>query len=131
MLAQPLDVRDQMAGRFFFQGSMRDAISRPSLIEQYDSISFRVEEAAILCDQSAARTAVKKDGWLTVRVPAQLVINVMDVRYLQHPMLVRLYRIVKSFHHFTHSWIKTIVGFPSLILHQAKQHRDTGTVPRA
>jgi hypothetical protein len=91
---------------------MRDAISRPSLIEQYDSISFRVEEAAILCDQSAARTAVKKDGRLAVRVPALLVINVMDIRYFQHPMLVRLYRIVKSFHHFTHIWIKNDCQFP-------------------
>src|SRR5215813_6939371 len=112
MLAQPLDVRDQMPGCVFFQGSMRDAISRPPLIEQYDSIGFRVEEAAILCDQSAARTAVKKDGRLTVRVPALLVINVMDFRRLQHPMLVRLYRIVKSFHHFTHSWIYTDCRFP-------------------
>src|SRR5215510_3407111 len=125
MLAQPLDVRDQMPGRVFFQRSMRDAISRPSLIEQYDSIGFRVEEGAILCDQSAARTAVKKDGRLTVRVPALLVINVMDFRYLKHPMLVRLYRIVKSFHYFTHCWIKTDCRFPSFILNRSRQYRDT------
>src|SRR5215470_12274361 len=112
MLAHPLDVRDQMPGCVFFQGSMRDAISRPTLIEQYDSIGFRVEEAAILCDQSTARTSVKKDGRLTVRVPALLVINVMDFRYPQHPMLVRHYRVVKSFHHFTHSWIKNDCRFP-------------------
>src|SRR5215510_3702813 len=112
MLAQPLDVRDQTPGRVIFQGSMRNAIARPSLIEQYNPIGFRVEEAAILCDQSGARTAVKKDNRLTVRVPALLVINVMDVRYLQHPLLVRLYRIVKSFHHFTHSRIKTDRRFP-------------------
>src|SRR5262245_39673337 len=112
MLAQQLNVRDQMPGRVFFQGGMRDAISRPSLIEQYDSIGFRVEEAAILCDQSAARTAVKKDGRLTVRVPALFVINVMDIRYLQHSLLERLYRIVKSFHYFTRSRINTDCRFP-------------------
>src|SRR5215467_10725691 len=106
MLAQPLDVRDQMPGCVFFQGSMRNAIARPSLIEQYNSIGFRVEEAAIACDQSGARTAVKKDNRLTIRIPALLVINVMNFRHLQHPMLVRLYRIVKSFHHFTYSQIK-------------------------
>src|SRR5262249_57941068 len=106
MLAQPLDVRDQMPGCVFFQGSMRNAIACPSLIEQYNSIGFRVEEAAIVCDQSGARTAVKKDNRLTVWIPALLVINLMDVRYLQHPLMVRLYRIVKSFHNFTSSWIK-------------------------
>src|SRR5262249_36106715 len=112
MLAQPLDVRDQMPGCVFFQGSMRSAISCPSLIEQYNSIGFRVEEAAIVCDQSGARTAVKKDNRLTVWVPALLVINVMYVRYLQHPLLVRLYRIVKIFHHLSYSWLKNDCQFP-------------------
>src|SRR5215470_20381105 len=100
MLAQPLDVRDQMPGCVFFQGSMWSAIACPSLIEQYNSIGCRVEESAIVCDQSAAGAAVKKDNGLAVRVPALLVINVMGFGYLQHPMLVRLYRIVKSFHQF-------------------------------
>src|SRR5262245_30036376 len=112
MLAQLLDVRDQMPGGVFFQGSMRNAIPCPSLIEQYNSIGFRVEEAAIVCDQSAARTAVKKDNRLTVGITALLVINVMDARYLQHPFLVRLYRIVKSFHNFTYSWIKVDCRLP-------------------
>src|SRR5882672_10942939 len=103
MPAQPLDVRDQMPGRVFFEGSMLNAIASPSLIEQYNSIGFRVEEAAIVRDQSGARTAVKKDNRLTVRIPELLVINLMDFRYLQHPLLVRLYRIVKSFHRFTYS----------------------------
>ena len=113
MLSQSLDVRYQMPGRVFFQGSMRNAVARASLIEQHDSIGFRVEEAAIVCDQSGARATVKKDNGLTVRIPALLVINVMDVRYLQHPLLVRLNRIVKSFHHFTHSRKKTDCGFAS------------------
>src|SRR5215475_3788141 len=129
MLAQPLDVRDQMPGRVFIQGSMRDAISRSPLIEQHDSIGFRVEERAIFCDQSAARTAVKKDGRLTVRVPALLVINVMDFRYLQHPMLVRLYRIVKSFHHFTHIWIKNDCRFP--FPRSKSNHQDWYSTARA
>src|SRR5262245_55453354 len=90
---------------------MRNAITRPSLIEQYDSIGFRVEEAAIVCDQSGARTAVKKDNGLAVRVPALFVINVMDFGYFQHPLLVRLYRIVKSFHRFTCSCVKTDCRF--------------------
>src|SRR5262249_761512 len=124
MLAQQLDVRDQMPGRVFFQGSMRNAIACPSLIEQYNSIGFRVEEAAIVCDQSGARAAVKKDNRLTVWIPALLVVNVMDVRYLQHPLLVRLYRIVKSFHHFTHNWIKTDCRFP--FPHLNRTRRDWG-----
>src|SRR5262245_15158027 len=102
MLAQSLDVRDKAPGCVILKRSMRNAIPCPSLIEQYNSIGFRVEEAAIVCDQSGARTAVKKDNRLTVRIPALLVINLMYVRYLQHPMLVRLYRIVKSFHLFTY-----------------------------
>src|SRR5262249_38410824 len=110
-----------MPGCVFFQGCMRNAIACPSLIEQYYSIGFRVEEAAIVCDQSGAGTAVKKDNRLTVRVPGLLVINVMDFRYLQHTALVRLYRIVKSFHHFTHSWIKTDCRIP-FILNQTTQH---------
>src|SRR5262249_40902952 len=113
-LAQPLNVRDQMPGRVFFQGGMRNAIASPSLIEQYNSIGFRVEEAAIIQGQSGARTAVKKDHRLAVRIPALLVINLMDFRYLQHPMLVRLYRIVKSFHRFTCKWISTASGADSI-----------------
>lgn len=80
---------------------MRRAIACATLIEQHDSISFRIKEAAVVCGQSGSGAAVEKDYGLPVRIPALLVINVMDFGYFQHPLPVGLDRIVKSFHRWS------------------------------
>src|SRR5262245_26834094 len=96
MLPQLLDVRNQMPGCVFYQGSVRSALARASLVEQDNSISRRVKEAAIIHGQAGARAAMKKDNWLAVGIPTLFVINVMNFRHLQHPVLIRFYWIVKS-----------------------------------
>jgi hypothetical protein len=78
MLADLLDIADQIPGRVRFKRCVRGALTAATLIEVDDAVFFRVEEAALFSVGAAARTAMQKDHRLTGRVAALLEVDLVD-----------------------------------------------------
>src|SRR2546425_2722166 len=79
VLAQLLDITDEIPGCVLFDRSVRRTLSRTTLIEQHDAIRRWVMELTILGSDATARTAVQKHNGLAVRIAALFVINLMQV----------------------------------------------------
>ncbi len=62
MLAQSLDVGDQMPGRVLHEARARTAASATALIEHHDAVMLRVKELPRALVGAGAGTAVQKDG---------------------------------------------------------------------
>ena len=90
MLAQPLDVGDQMPGRVLDQAGARPAAAAAALIEHHDAVVMRVEELPRALVRAGARAAVQEHRRLAGRVAAFLVIDLVDVRDPQIAVPIRL-----------------------------------------
>ena len=75
MLAQALDVGDQIPGGVVGEVGMRRGAPAAALVEQDDPVLFRVVELAHLRAAAAARAAMQQDHGLSVRIAALLVIQ--------------------------------------------------------
>src|SRR5438094_5679378 len=82
MLAQLLDIADEIPSRVLFDRSMRRTLPRTSLIEKHDAIRRWVVKLTILRRNTSTRPAVQKHDRLAVRIAALLVVDVVKVRDL-------------------------------------------------
>ena len=78
MLAQPLDVGDQVPGRVFDQARARAAAAAAALIEHHDAIMMRIEELPGALVGTRTGAAMQEHGGLAGRIAAFLVINLVD-----------------------------------------------------
>src|SRR5215208_2572880 len=78
MFADSLDIFDEMPGRVVVERSVRLASTSTALIEQNHTISFRIEEAAVVRKQTRAGAAVQKQNRLPFRIAALLVIEFVN-----------------------------------------------------
>jgi len=90
MLAQALDVRNQVPSGVVDEFRMRRGASATALVEQHDAIGIRVEEAPALGIATAARPAMQEHHRLAVRIAALLVVQRMQRRDLQEAAVVGL-----------------------------------------
>jgi hypothetical protein len=67
----------------------------PALIEQQDTIAGGVEEAAMTGLATSARAAMQKNGGDTVRIPALLYVQLMDLIHSDAVCGIRLDRGIK------------------------------------
>src|SRR3954466_5277088 len=84
MLAQGLDVGDEVPGGVVDQAAVRLALAAAALIEQDDAVFARVEEAPHAGLGAAAGAAVQEHDRLPLRIAGFLPINTMDVRNPEH-----------------------------------------------
>src|SRR6266480_6548649 len=106
MLAQFLDISDEMPGGVFFQTCVGRAPARTALIEEHNPVSLRIKELAIFWNQAAARPAVQKHHRLSFRIPALLVIKLVNVRHFQTASVIGFDWIVEN-SKFCHAYIIT------------------------
>src|SRR4029079_19393241 len=79
VLAQPLDVIDEVPGGVFFQRSVRRRAPAAPLVEQYDAVSARIVIAPHHRVNAAARAAMQQHGGLADRRAAFLEIHLAQV----------------------------------------------------
>ena len=96
VLAQRLDVGDEVPGRVVVEARVRRALAAAALVEQHDAVARRIEEAAHLRVGPAARPAVQEHRRLAVRVAALLEVELVDVGDAQKARAVRFDRWIKS-----------------------------------
>src|SRR5437764_12851103 len=77
VLAQFLDITDEIPGGVLFDRCMRRALPRTTLIEQHDAIGVWIVKLTILRRNTSARTAVQKHDRLAGRIAALLGIDLM------------------------------------------------------
>ncbi len=95
MLAQPLDVRDQVPGGVLDQAGARPAAAAAALIEHHDAIVLRIEELPRALVGARARAAVQKHGGFAGGIAAFLVVDFMDVRNAQVTVAERFDRRIQ------------------------------------
>src|SRR5438477_2218684 len=95
MLAQFLNIGHEIPSRVLFEARIWRALPRTTLIEQHDAISRWVVKLPILRHESTTRPAMQKHHRPAVWIAALLVINFVNVRDLQTPMVIRFNRIVE------------------------------------
>src|SRR6185312_15038499 len=88
VLAHAFDVGHQVPGRVLAQFRVRGGLAATALVEQYDAIDGRVEEAPALRVGAAARTAVQEHHRLAVRIAALLVVQRVQFRDLERAAVV-------------------------------------------
>ena len=103
MLAQPLDIRDQVrsvvARKIHLRRTrMRRASSAIALIKQNDSICEWIEQPAMPRRASRSGTAMQHDGRLAARITARLPVDAVAVANLEHAVIVRFDRWVQVRH---------------------------------
>ncbi len=69
-----------------------------ALIEEEDVVSLWVEELAVHWDQTAARAAVQEDDWDAFGVADALVVDLVNVRDLEHARIEGFDLRIKRFH---------------------------------
>src|SRR5581483_5468381 len=80
MLAQTLDILDQVPGGVLFERGMRRRPAAAALIEQHDAIAARIVIAAHHRVDAAARAAMQQNGGLAGGRAAFLEIDLVQVR---------------------------------------------------
>ena len=90
MLANALDVGDEIPRRIVCEFGARRGTSASALIEQHDAVVLRIEEAPAFRIASRAGATVQKHNRLAVRIAALLVIQRMQIRHGEHAVIVGL-----------------------------------------
>ena len=83
MLAQLLDVGDEIPGRVLPKLRERRALAAAALVVQHDAPLLRIEVAVVDGLDAAARAAVQEDERLAVRVAVLLVVDRVQLRDVQ------------------------------------------------
>lgn len=91
MMAQALDIGDQVRSRIVFNVALWPASAATALIEQDDAIKGRVEEASLPGVASTAGAAVQKDNGGAMRVATLFVVHRMAIADVQPGVVVGLY----------------------------------------
>src|SRR5690606_17003332 len=92
MLAQLLDVGDEVPGRVVDQRRVRRAAPAAALVEEHDAVALGVEEATLLGVGASARPAVQEDDRLALRVARRLLVQAMSRAHVDDALRVRLDR---------------------------------------
>src|SRR5882672_4355276 len=95
MLAQALDIGDQVPGGVLDQTRARAAASAAPLIENHDAVMLRVEELPCALIGARAGTAMQEHGRLARRIAALFVVNLMHVRDTQEAVPERFDRRIQ------------------------------------
>src|SRR4051812_41705262 len=95
MLAQALDVGDQVPGGVVGQFRMRRGFATTALVEQHDAVLLRVEETAATRASAAAGAAMEEDPRLSLGVAAFPEEEGMQRGHLEHAAVERLDRGVE------------------------------------
>src|SRR5262245_3281168 len=90
LLAETLHVSHEVPGRIVLERGVGPALARPTLVEEDDPVRGRIEEPALERFGPAARAAVDEQDGQPGRIPALLVVDLVDRRDLEVPVLVRL-----------------------------------------
>ena len=90
VLAQLLDVRDEIPGRVLPELREGRALAAAALVVQHDAPLLRIEVAVVDRVDAAARPAVQEDERLAARVAALLEVDRVQLRDLRDPRAVRL-----------------------------------------
>src|SRR4029079_792703 len=85
MLAELLDVVDEMPGGVFLDAGCGGQAPASALIEEDNGVARRIVIAAHHRGRAAARAAMQQHRWLAVRVAAFLVIELVQGRDLEPP----------------------------------------------
>jgi hypothetical protein len=85
VLAQRLDVRDQVPRGVVDEAGVRRALAAAALIEQHDAMPRRIPEAAVHAARAATRPTMQKQHGLAVRVAVLLVVNLVQRVHAQTP----------------------------------------------
>src|SRR6185295_5522392 len=91
VLAQALDVRDEMLRGVVLQLAERRGAAGSALIEYDDTVVRRIEEAPVRRRRAGAGSAVEKEHRSPVRVPALLPVHGVRAVEPQLARAVRLY----------------------------------------
>src|SRR5690606_10566222 len=83
MLAQLLEVVDQVPGGIVLQPARGRRLAGAPLVEQHDPVRARIEEAPHERAAPGARAAMQHDGGLAVRVAAKLAVKLVPVADLE------------------------------------------------
>jgi hypothetical protein len=104
VLAQPLDVSDQVMGRVGRQVSaevagVRRAVAAAALIELDEPIAGRIELPPSAGPAAAARPAVQRHRGLAVRISGGLPVDTLPIADLEHTRGKRLdWRVWRDVH---------------------------------
>ena len=90
VLAQLLDVGDQVPGRVVLEARVRPAAAAAALVEQDDAIARGIEEPARARVAAGAGAAVQEDRRLAVGIAAFLPVDLVAVADDQMPLAARL-----------------------------------------
>src|SRR5215217_1519198 len=91
MFADFFNVLDEMPRRVVVERGVRLAATCPTLIKQNHTISFGIEEATVVRNQTRARSTVQKHNRLPFRIAALLVIKFVNRRHPKMAAVVRFY----------------------------------------
>src|SRR5262249_40839075 len=90
LLAQALHVADEVPGGVVLERGVGPALARAPLVEEPDPVRGGAEEAPRQRPGPAAGPAVNEDDGHPVGIPALLVVELVDRRDLEIPLLIRL-----------------------------------------
>jgi len=79
-----------MPRRVVLERSVRNAAPGAALLKENHAISLRIEETAVVRDQSGSWSTVQKDDGLSIRSAALLVVKLMLRRHSDVSTVVRL-----------------------------------------
>src|SRR5262249_29677713 len=83
VLAQLLDIVDEMPCRVLIDASMRRGAAAATLVEQHDAVAVRVVIATHDGGGTAARSAMQQQGGVAARVAAFLVVELVQCGNLE------------------------------------------------
>jgi hypothetical protein len=89
LLAEPLHVGDEVPRGVVLERRVRAALARASLVEEDDPVGGRIEEPPLERLGARARPAVDEEDGPALGVPALLVVELVERRDLELPLLVR------------------------------------------
>jgi hypothetical protein len=96
LLAEPLDIVDQMPGGVGFEAGMGGGAAAAALVEEQDVVARRVELTAMIGAAAGAGAAVKEDDRLRARSPAALPVEAVAVADFEPARIIRLDRGVEG-----------------------------------
>jgi hypothetical protein len=96
VLAQSLQIGDQVPGRVVLETRMRPAAAAAALVEEDDAIACGIEEPARACVAAGARATVQENRRLARGIAAFLPIELVTVADRQMTLAARLDRRIES-----------------------------------